>query len=330
MRSLLTSLLKLRPGKTGESAKAEPNFRLMAEHSSDIVIEVGADRRTAYVSPSCTRLLGWRPEELIGRGPEAFVLPEYLAAIQSDIAAFESGQCDEGTLVMQLRKKEGGTLWVEGKARIVREGGGGGELIAVLRDISDRKKAEEQLLMAALTDGLTGLFNRRAFDDRLERDWTGTVGSGGRMSLLLIDIDRFKLFNDTYGHQAGDDCLRVVALAARGALQHLDGMVARYGGEEFAAILPGLDLPHAMDFAEGVRRAVWAAEIPHLLNKDGAGRVTVSIGVATALSRAGGTIRMPEGLLLAADGALYKAKHNGRNRAEAALLLAPEGSTAAA
>lgn len=334
MRSISAFFQRLRRGNARGHSRPdfEPNFRLLAEHSSDIVMEVGTDRLTAYVSPSCTRLLGWLPEELIGRGPEAFILPEYLPVIEADVAALDAGARDEGTLVLQLRKKDGGSLWVEGKARIVRtdETGGVGELVAVFRDISERKKLEDQLALAAATDGLTGIFNRRAFDERLEREWANTVQRGGQIALLLIDIDRFKDFNDTYGHQAGDDCLRVVALAARNALQPAEGMIARYGGEEFVAILPGFDLPRAVETAEQVRSAVWTAEIPHLKNQDGRGRVTVSIGTATALSRAGGTIRMPEGLLLAADGALYKAKHNGRNRVETALLLAPEGSTAAA
>jgi diguanylate cyclase (GGDEF)-like protein/PAS domain S-box-containing protein len=334
MRSISAFFQRLRSGKAGGHPRADfaPNFRLLAEHSSDIVMEVGTDRLTAYVSPSCTRLLGWLPEELIGRGPDAFILPEYIPAIEADVAALNAGARDEGTLVLQLRKKDGGSLWVEGKARIVRtdEMGGAGELVAVFRDISERKKLEDHLAMAAVTDGLTGIFNRRAFDERLEREWTNTVRRGGQIALLLIDIDRFKDFNDTYGHHAGDDCLRVVARAARKALQDPEGMIARYGGEEFAAILPDFDLSRAVDTAEQVRHAVWTAKIPHLKNRDGRGRVTVSIGTATALSRAGGTIRMPEGLLLAADGALYKAKHNGRNRVEAALLLAPEGSTAAA
>ncbi len=314
------------------SARSEPNFRLLAEHSSDIVVEVGANRLTAYVSPSCTRLLGWLPEELIGRGPEAFILPKYIPAIAEEFVAFSTDGRDESTLVMQLQKKHGGTLWVEGKARIVRtnELGAAGELVVVFRDISERKKLEDQLTQAAMTDALTGLFNRRAFDEALERHWSDCVLTGGQMSLLLIDIDRFKDFNDTYGHHAGDDCLRVVARSTSDILRATDGMVARYGGEELVVVLPDTDLPGSLAMAEQVRNAVWSARLPHLKNQDGGGRVTVSVGVATALSRAGGTIRMPEGLLLAADNALYKAKHQGRNRVEAALLLAPDGSTEAA
>jgi diguanylate cyclase (GGDEF)-like protein/PAS domain S-box-containing protein len=331
MQSLIAFLRRLQPDKAALQRHAEPNFRVLAEHSSDIVLEVGADRLTTYVSPSCTRLLGWLPEDLIGRGPDALILPEYLPAIAQDIAAFEKGERDEGTLVVQLRKKDGGALWVEGKARIVRtdEQGAAGEIVVVFRDISERKALEERLAKAATTDALTGLFNRRAFDETLDREWARAVETGGQVSLLLIDVDRFKGFNDTYGHQAGDDCLRVVARIARKALKHYGCEAARYGGEEFAAVLPDTDLSAAIEIAERIRRAVWDAALPHLKNPE-IGRITVSIGVATALSRAGGTIRMPEGLLLAADGALYKAKHKGRNRVEGTLLLAPDGKTEAA
>jgi diguanylate cyclase (GGDEF)-like protein/PAS domain S-box-containing protein len=334
VRSIRGFFQRLRRGSAGALAQpdVEPNYRLLADYSSDIVVEVNPDRLTTYVSPSCTRLLGWLPEELIGRGPDAFIVPEYIPDIRADIEAFEAGTRDEGTLVLELRKKDGGTLWVEGKARIVRtnEAGGAGELVVSFRDISERKMLEDQLAKTAMTDALTEIYNRRAFDVKLQHEWARTVQNSGQVALLLIDIDRFKDFNDTYGHQAGDDCLRVVARLAVAVLQHGGSMVARYGGEEFAAILPDCDLSAAIDAAEKVRHAVWAAEIPHLRNQDGGGRVTVSIGAAAALSRAGGTIRMPEGLVLAADSALYKAKHNGRNRVEASLLLAPEGSTAAA
>lgn len=334
MQPIAAYLRRLLLGKAAEphQSRSAADYRLLAEHSSDIVMEIGTDRLTSYISPSCKRLLGWEPEELIGRGPEAFVAPEFLSKVQANLADFDAGVHDESTLVLQLRKKAGGVLWVEGKARMVRtdETGSMGKLVAVVRDISERKKREDELARAAMTDALTEIGNRRAFNERLDREWARTVQHGGQMALLLIDIDRFKDFNDTYGHQAGDDCLRVVARAAQGALQHADSMLARYGGEEFAAILPDTDLPGAMNTAERIRQAVWETDIPHLKNQDCGDRVTVSIGAAAALSRVGGTIRMPEGLLLAADGALYKAKHNGRNRVEAALLLAPDRSTSAA
>ena len=331
MQSFRAFFRRLFKGKTSDSALSgpEPDFRAIAENSSDIIIDVGPDRMAAYVSPSCTRLLGWLPEELIGRGPEVFILPQYLDAIEEHMAAFADGRQDEGKLVVQARAKDGRLLWFEARARIVRDAKTGqmNRLIVTMRDIDDRKQFEEQMAALAMTDGLTGVLNRRAFDEALSREWEHTVRTTGQMSLLLLDIDHFKDFNDTYGHQAGDDCLRVVAAAIRGTLWRPTDILARYGGEEFAVILPDVDALGAVEVAERIRQAITDMKIPHLKSQAGRGKVTASIGVATALSRSGGTIRMPEGLLLAADTALYKAKRNGRNRVDTALLLAPRGST---
>jgi diguanylate cyclase (GGDEF)-like protein len=173
----------------------------------------------------------------------------------------------------------------------------------------------------ALTDGLTGLANRRAFDKALKSEWKRTLREGSEVSLLLLDIDHFKLFNDRYGHLVGDDCLRAVAAAVSGAVRASDS-VARYGGEEIAVILPSTLIAGAVEVAEKVRSAVEALRLCHEGNPEGGGGVTVSVGVATALARVGGTMRMPESLLLAADNAMYKAKREGRNRVATSLLIA--------
>jgi diguanylate cyclase (GGDEF)-like protein len=138
----------------------------------------------------------------------------------------------------------------------------------------------------------------------------------------MLDIDHFKQFNDQYGHQAGDDCLRAVAAAVSGAVRVTD-VVSRYGGEEITVILPSTSTAGAVETAEKARSAIEALQIPHEGNPEGGGWLTVSVGVATALARLGGTMRMPESLLLAADNAMYKAKHEGRNRVATVLLIAP-------
>jgi diguanylate cyclase (GGDEF)-like protein len=175
--------------------------------------------------------------------------------------------------------------------------------------------------MQALTDGLTGLANRRAFDEALDREWRITLRQGTQISLLLLDIDCFKGFNDKYGHQVGDDCLRAVASALATSLLRPGDITARYGGEELAVILPDTDGPGAIEVAERIRANVQALSIPHETNNAGNYLVSVSVGVATAISLVGGTMTMPEGLLTAADTALYKAKQEGRNRVASALLL---------
>jgi diguanylate cyclase (GGDEF)-like protein len=190
-----------------------------------------------------------------------------------------------------------------------------------MRDMTERKKLEDKLSALALTDSLTELPNRRAFDETLDREWKRTLREGSQISLLLLDLDHFKEFNDQYGHQVGDDCLRAVAGAVRGAVRATD-IPARYGGEEIAVILPSTNTPGATEVAEKVRLAVESLQIVHEANPEGRYWVTASIGIATALSRQGGTMRMPESLLLAADNALYKSKREGRNQVATALLVA--------
>lgn len=118
-----------------------------------------------------------------------------------------------------------------------------------------------------------------------------------------------------YGHQVGDDCLQTIAIAVKRAVRTTD-FPARHGGEEIAIILPSTESPDAFEIAERVRSGIVALRLTHEGNQDGKNLVTASIGVATVLARCGGTMRMPESLLLAADNALYRAKHAGRNRIE--------------
>jgi diguanylate cyclase (GGDEF)-like protein len=182
---------------------------------------------------------------------------------------------------------------------------------------------EDKLFALALTDGLTGLLNRRAFDEALALEWKRTVRYGSQISLLLLDLDHFKLFNDQYGHLAGDDCLRAVAAAVRDAVRTTD-RVARYGGEEITVILPATSSAGASAAAEKVRSAVEALQIIHEGNPKCGGRVTVSIGVATAFVRQSEVASaMPESLIHAADNAMYKAKREGRNRVVTALVVIP-------
>ncbi|WP_083346400.1 GGDEF domain-containing protein [Terriglobus roseus] len=173
----------------------------------------------------------------------------------------------------------------------------------------------------AMTDGLTGLSNRRAFDAELERQWSRVLAESSQFSLVLLDIDHFKKFNDEYGHLAGDDCLRVVGAAVKSAVRDGD-VVARYGGEEIAIILPSTDSQEAVIVAEAVRNAIENLGIEHGGNPEGGSKVTASFGVATALARAGGAIRMPESLLLSADKALYMAKSEGRNCVRKVMMMA--------
>jgi diguanylate cyclase (GGDEF)-like protein len=198
--------------------------------------------------------------------------------------------------------------------------------VLIMRDMNESKMQEERLTTQTLTDSLTGLPNRRAFDRALVREWKRTLRGGSQISLLLLDVDYFKEFNDLYGSRAADDCLRTVAAAVTGALRDTD-IAARYGEAEIAMILPLTAIAGAVEVAEKIRSAVDALRFPHQANPAGSGWLTVSIGAAAALSRESGPInfKMPEGLLLAADSALYKARNEGRNRVATSPLVAPIG-----
>jgi diguanylate cyclase (GGDEF)-like protein len=172
------------------------------------------------------------------------------------------------------------------------------------------KQSRDALSQMARLDGLTGLSNRRTFDDMLDREWRRLARVGQPLSLIMFDVDHFKLYNDTYGHGAGDACLKRVAECAVGALQRPADMVARYGGEEFVAILPDTSAPGAEAVAEAIRENVAALEIPHQRSTTAA-YVTVSLGHASLVPRIN---RPTADLLVAADKALYAAKAGGRNR----------------
>ncbi|OGB27123.1 MAG: hypothetical protein A3I66_14260 [Burkholderiales bacterium RIFCSPLOWO2_02_FULL_57_36] len=169
--------------------------------------------------------------------------------------------------------------------------------------------ANQRLLALSMTDALTGLANRRRFDDVFAAEWLRAIRPQIPLSLVMIDIDHFKQYNDHYGHQAGDICLQRVAQALSHGLRQGSDLVARYGGEEFAIILPGAELAAAYRVAERVRTAVAALGEPHMLASHGI--VTVSIGIATLTPSA--QIAFDQ-LFRNADTALYQAKHNGRNQ----------------
>ncbi|GIZ51782.1 GGDEF domain-containing protein [Noviherbaspirillum aridicola] len=159
-------------------------------------------------------------------------------------------------------------------------------------------------------DGLTGLANRRAFDQRLEAEWARARRAGEPLSLLMMDIDFFKRYNDHYGHPAGDVCLQRVAAVLDAHARRPADLVARVGGEEFAVLLPSAGTAAAVQLAERMRLAVAAAEIPHAAS-GAAGHVTASFGVASVVPDGS---RSPSSLVAAADAALYRAKELGRNQ----------------
>jgi len=190
-------------------------------------------------------------------------------------------------------------------------------MVARYKDITERKYAEDMLRQAnerlerlSVSDGLTQVANRRCFDQILTSEWNRLRRKEEPLSLIMCDVDFFKLFNDTYGHQGGDDCLKSVAGVLDAMAKRGGDCVARYGGEEFAVILPSTPAEGAMCVAEKIRLAVEGLAIAHAKSKVSQ-YVTLSLGVAALVpSETGG----PEQLIQYADKALYQAKSSGRNR----------------
>ncbi|NWC99554.1 diguanylate cyclase, partial [Pseudomonas sp. P7779] len=183
-------------------------------------------------------------------------------------------------------------------------------------ELRRRHRAEQVLSELAATDALTGLANRRTLDQRLRLEWDRAQRSAEPLTVLMIDVDHFKAFNDRHGHQGGDEALRTVAQVIEGNIRRPADLAARYGGEEFAVVLPHTDSQGARVIAEHIRSSV-----EHLPRVSGdTVPITVSIGLSTWTKNSRTTL---EELLLNADQALYEAKHTGRNRVVDAGALKP-------
>ncbi|MEY4737004.1 MAG: hypothetical protein RL302_1323 [Pseudomonadota bacterium] len=188
-----------------------------------------------------------------------------------------------------------------------------GDLVAVvetLRDITVQKKAQTALEGLAYQDGLTGIYNRRAFDEKLEIEWARSGREKSPMAVIMIDVDFFKKYNDHYGHQAGDSCLKSLAGSLSKSIVRPHDVVARYGGEEFVVILPNCDEAGALAVGQRIREGVLNLRIPH---QDSAVSdcVTVSMGAATCIAA---NDLAQQSLVTLADAALYRAKKSGRNQ----------------
>jgi diguanylate cyclase (GGDEF)-like protein/PAS domain S-box-containing protein len=276
----------------------------------------------AYIGPQIEKLLGWSPSSWISVEDWAQRMhPEDRDAV----VAFCVSQSQAGTdheADYRALTASGEYVWIRDVVHVLRNAEGEVEaLVGFMFDISERKKTEEQLLSLqkqleeySYKDGLTGVANRRMFDRVLASEWPSAQRSGQPLSLVLLDIDCFKQYNDHYGHIQGDDCLKSVGQILQGALSRPRDFVARFGGEEFVLILPETDLEAAVQVAERCRRRVREQCIPHEKSAV-ATLLTISLGVGSLIPTLDDT---PLPFIEAVDRLLYQAKQNGRNRLEAA------------
>jgi diguanylate cyclase (GGDEF)-like protein/PAS domain S-box-containing protein len=294
-------------------AAKEADFRLLAEQSSDMVTRISFDERLLYVSPSCARVVGWSADQLTGTPALAGVNPEDLPRVRQVVTALKQGEAEEARIIYRSRHREKKEIWIESAMRVTRVPGTGevDGVVAISRDMTEHKDLEDRLAALATSDGLTGIANRRHFDERLREEWARARRDDTPLSLLLIDVDHFKKFNDQYGHQAGDGCLRAIARVLADQARRPADLAARYGGEEFALLLPNTDAEGCEQLGEQIRDALRELGMLHALNPPSK-RVTASLGGATnipAQSTADCTA-----LVEAADRALYAAKDSGRDR----------------
>lgn len=261
-------------------------------------------------------MLGTDVASLVGRRIDQIVHPEDVDEFRECVQAVADRKSESFRIEVRCVRSDGEAMWGDLAGGAVRSPEGALEaVVLVMADTSDRKRAEEELESMSRRDGLTGLANRRAFEERLELEWRRAVRNKGQVALLLLDVDHFKSYNDTYGHLAGDECLAGVARIVRDGCRHAVDLPCRWGGEEFTVVLADTGLPQALCCAERVRAMVEEARLP----RDGQtpDYVTVSVGVAVAEPSGSGDKGM---LVAAADKAMYEAKHAGRNRVAATVV----------
>jgi diguanylate cyclase (GGDEF)-like protein/PAS domain S-box-containing protein len=296
--------------------ESEQRYRLIADNAGDVVGVFDFDGNRHYISPSIKDVLGWSPEERIASSLFDSAHPGQHRYLRAAFAMLKDG-CENQRVEYQVLTKAGNYLWVETTFKLVRDSDTQkpASVIGTLRDISKRKAIEDQLHAAntrlqtvAATDFLTGIPNRRSFDIALEREWSHAMDRGLPLSVMMIDVDLFKKYNDHFGHAAGDECLIGIAAVLRNALPRPADTACRYGGEEFAIILPNTDQAEAKAVAQAIREKVHALRIEHPHQKEGI--VTLSIGVCCTEQ-----LETPDmaSLVKCADLALYNAKRGGRD-----------------
>jgi len=280
----------------------------MTDYSHDALFILSLDPlEIVYMNRTCWTSIGYSGEqlrEIIAISPED-VMPgarEWLQALQQQVI-----QGDSAIYQRHIRTRTGRLIPLEISVRHMNRLGRD-YLICVGRNNRQQLEATAQLEKLTQLDGLTGLFNRRYFDSALMAEWRRLQRQQLPLGLLMVDVDYFKHYNDTLGHQAGDDALRQLGRALQLHVGREGERVCRYGGEEFALLLPGADLQQCRKVAELIHEAVRAMNIHHAVAPGN--RMTVSIGIACTLP---GADQQPEALVGAADRALYQAKAAGRN-----------------
>lgn len=275
-----------------------------------------------YIGPQIEQLLGWSPESwaTVNDWAERMHPDDQKWVVDFCVSQSKSGTDHEADY--RAKTKDGDYVWIRDVVHVVRDDDGEVEaLIGFMFDISERKETEQKLLdmqkkleELSFKDGLTGVANRRMLDSVLEEEWLKARRNQQPLSVLLIDIDFFKQYNDCYGHIQGDDCLKQVAETLSGAATRARDFFARFGGEEFVMVLPETDADAASKIAERCQQLIFKLQIPHS-RSEVSQVLTISIGTGTIIPAHADEIR---DFIDSVDRALYQAKLAGRNRIQLA------------
>ncbi|SER04509.1 PAS domain S-box-containing protein/diguanylate cyclase (GGDEF) domain-containing protein [Amphritea atlantica] len=293
-------------------------YRTLLESTKAIPWKINWETKAfEYIGPQIETLLGWRQDswtsaqDWIDRIHEE----DREQTAHNCINLCENGIDHEADY--RALTADGEYVWVRDVVHVIRKNGVTTDLVGFIFDISERKAMEEALQQAneklealSYLDGLTGVPNRRLYDKTLEREWEHAVRTATAVSLVVIDIDHFKDYNDQYGHIQGDECLKQVAEALQKVAVKSTDFFARYGGEEFVLLLPDTGQDAARDIAEQCRRRVLELAIEHPASTAGH-LLTISAGVASMIPTEDDPL---DDLFSTADRMLYQAKRNGRNR----------------
>ena len=300
-----------------KAAENQSIHRLLLDHSSEMIVLAPFDGSKRFVSAAVEHITGFTPEEYLQLDRFNFVHPDDVDEARMVVKQIRAGELRQ-VFRYRTRQKKGGYQWVEATITgyLNPVTGKPAGYVATIRDIGQEKEREERaaanfqrLAEEASLDSLTGIANRRSFSRALEMQAQRHLRSRRDLSLMLIDVDFFKKFNDRYGHLAGDECLKAIAGALQGNVRRDSDVVARFGGEEFVIMMPNTDRSGSAIVAAKIVNAVAALAVPHRDAPDGV--VSVSVGVSTGSA---GEPLDTSLLLQYADRALYVAKEQGRNR----------------
>lgn len=282
--------------------RSEAQFTALVENLPDLIVVSDDDQTITYVSPSLPRLLGWDVEEAVGTALLDVIHPDDRVGVEQ---ALSSGQ-PKAPLTARVRARDGEHVWFEGTVTNLFDDPAVAGLVITGHDVTAQREVEDRLAHDATHDPLTRLPNRVIVDDRLSHALDRSIRNGTRSAAIFVDIDRFKLVNDTWGHATGDDQLREVADRVQHAAREAD-TVGRYGGDEFVVICEDLKSEaEALVVAERIMR-----EVSRPAAIDG-GEILVGTSIGVALSSGQG--ENSDALISRADAAMYEAKESGRAR----------------